>query len=336
MRHRSVRTLLFGLCGIVLLLAGCSSSPFETASSNATPGPTPTVAQAPPVSTTGPTALAIPDSDVAESDSDVAEPDSTTTPTPDSIVTVTATAVPTAVTRPTPRPIPTVTPTVAPTAAPTSVPSTPVPSTPVPQSRPAATSLPIAPTPAPVGQPGRLLIECSISNNDVLVNETTTFTASYEPANAVVQFAFSHGDGTLDNGAVSQASYRQPGNYRVTLLWEHAGTRSSAVCGQVRVRAGSAPTPVPTTNTAPTVVQIGCSISPQRPVQVNEVLTFTAFQSVAGVPVSYVFDHGDGTFDRTAQSNAIYAAPGSYNVRLNWSWAGQNGSTFCGTVRVQS
>jgi len=70
-------------------------------------------------------------------------------------------------------------------------------------------------------------------------------------------------------------------------------------------------------------------------VQVNELLTFTAFQSVANVQVSYVFDHGDGTLDQTAQSNAFYTSPGFYEVRLNWASGSQSGSTFCGTVTVQ-
>ena len=103
------------------------------------------------------------------------------------------------------------------------------------------------------------------------------------------------------------------------------------VCGHVHVRANGAPTPTPT----PSAVQIGCSISPQRTVQVNEILTFTAFQDPPNVPVTYVFDHGDGTLDETSQSLAFYAAPGFYDVRLNWAYAGNSGTTFCGTVTVE-
>jgi len=82
-------------------------------------------------------------------------------------------------------------------------------------------------------------------------------------------------------------------------------------------------------------VQIGCSIAPGRTVRVNEILTFTAFQSPANVPVSYVFDHGDGTLDETSESRAYYAAPGFYDVRLNWAYGNQSGTTFCGTVTVE-
>lgn len=185
----------------------------------------------------------------------------------------------------------------------------------------------------PIGQPVRpiSLIDCSISDTDIVVNEITTFTAIYEPANAAVRFAFAHGDGTIDNVSVSRAYYAAPGSYRVTLLWQYAGGKGSTPCGTVHVRANGTPTPTPT----PSVVQIGCSISPTRTVRVNEILTFTAFQSPQNVPVSYVFDHGDGTLDETAQSRAYYAAPGYYDVRLNWAYAGQSGTTFCGTVTVE-
>jgi len=70
-------------------------------------------------------------------------------------------------------------------------------------------------------------------------------------------------------------------------------------------------------------------------VQVNETLTFTAFQTPANISVSYVFDHGDGTLDETSESHAYYAASGFYDVRLNWTHGNQSGTTFCGTVTVE-
>lgn len=153
------------------------------------------------------------------------------------------------------------------------------------------------------------------------------------PANASVRYAFSHGDGTIDNTSVSRAFYEEPGSYAVTLLWQYNGGKGSKPCGTVTVRPFNAPTP--TVTPTPATVQIGCSISPRRPVVVNETLTFTAFQSPANVPVTFVFDHGDGTLDETSQSQAYYAAPGFYQVRLNWAHGGQSGTTFCGTVTVE-
>lgn len=189
----------------------------------------------------------------------------------------------------------------------------------------------------PTTQPTRpyVSISCTISDTDILVNEIITLTAVQNPANAAVRYAFNHGDGTIDNTSVSRAYYEAPGSYRVTLLWQYNGGKGSTRCGTVHVRAHGGSTPTPTPTPTPAVVQIGCSISPRRTVQVNEVLTFTAFQSPAHVPVSYVFDHGDGTLDETAQSFAYYAAPGFYDVRLNWAYGNQSGTTFCGTVTVE-
>ena len=178
-----------------------------------------------------------------------------------------------------------------------------------------------------------VLIDCTISDSDIEVNEIITLTAVQTPADAPVRYAFSHGDGTIDNTSVSRAFYEAPGSYTVTLLWQYNGGKGSKSCGTVHVRPVNAPTP--TVTPTPDAVQIGCSISPRRPVEVNETLTFTAFQSPANVPVTYVFDHGDGTLDETSQSLAYYAAPGFYQVRLNWAHDGQSGTTFCGTVTVE-
>ena len=174
-------------------------------------------------------------------------------------------------------------------------------------------------------------VDCSISANDILVNEVITLRATQSPAGLPIRFAFNHGDGTIDRTSVSQAYYRAPGTYNVTLLWQYAGGKGSEDCGTVKVRPIAQPTPTPT----PWQVQIGCTISPQRTVQVNEVLTFTAFQSRSDLDIRYVFDHGDGTLDETSQSYAYYQAPGFYDVRLRWSYGNQSGTTFCGTVTVE-
>jgi len=54
------------------------------------------------------------------------------------------------------------------------------------------------------------------------------------------------------------------------------------------------------------------------------------------VAVQYVFNHGDGTLDPSPVSRAYYAAPGSYVVKLKWSYQGQTGTVICGTVIVTS
>lgn len=174
-------------------------------------------------------------------------------------------------------------------------------------------------------------IDCTISDTDLVVNEVTVLRAVQDPVNVPVRYAFVHGDGTIDNTSESHAYYVEPGYYDVRLLWQYSGAKGSTNCGRVTVHPITAPTPTPT----PSVVQIGCTISPQRTVQVNETLTFTAFQDPSNVAVTYVFDHGDGTLDETSQSFAYYASPGFYQVVLRWAHSGGSGTTYCGTVTVE-
>jgi hypothetical protein len=341
----------------VLVVAACSSGPTETGS-GAPPDPlattTPNVTTN---ATAGPTTLVIP----------TVEPGSTSTPIPATVtptaeatsqptaVAPTATAEPTATSRPIPSALPTAQPTATPRPIPTAT-GTPLPATPTPTptsvwvnpdcyAGPGAADEPVwwcggqicvvgaphygcpsGPPPNPVVQ-----IDCTISDTDIVVNEMIVLSAVQDPVNIPVRYAFVHGDGTIDNTAESHAYYADPGYYDVMLLWQYRGAKGSTNCGRVTVRPITGPTPTPT----PAVVQIGCTISPQRTVQVNETLTFTAFQDPTNFAVTYVFDHGDGTLDETSQSLAYYAAPGFYQVVLRWAHSGGSGTTYCGTVTVE-
>ena len=82
------------------------------------------------------------------------------------------------------------------------------------------------------------------------------------------------------------------------------------------------------------MIEVGCSIIPNRTIQVGEVITLTATQNPANVPVRYAFDHGDGTLDPNPVSSAYYVNPGNYAVTLRWELNGTRGSMPCGTVRV--
>lgn len=344
---------------LVLIMSACASGPAETGSGAPTDpiaSPTPVV-----IATTGPTSLVTPTTDPSSTATAVppstAIPENTATPGPAASSTPLATAALTATTRPIPTAQATAQPTATqPTATPRPATATAVPPTPTPTSTwvnpdcfvgPGAADEPVwwcggkicvvgSPhygCPSTVPAQPYVLIDCTISDSDIEVNEIITLTAVQTPADAPVRYAFSHGDGTIDNTSVSRAFYEAPGSYTVTLLWQYNGGKGSKSCGTVHVRPVNAPTP--TVTPTPDAVQIGCSISPRRPVEVNETLTFRAFQSPANVPVTYVFDHGDGTLDETSQSLAYYAAPGFYQVRLNWAHDGQSGTTFCGTVTVE-
>ena len=175
--------------------------------------------------------------------------------------------------------------------------------------------------------------DSSVSDRSIEVNEIITLAASQDPDNVPIDFSFDHGDGTLDRNSVSQAFYRAPGRYEVTLLWTHAGGSGSASCGTDVVAAASAPAPGPTASGTLPNVAVRCVISP-RTVQVGQVTTLSAFQDPPDAPVAYEFDHRDGTSNPGAISNKAYSAPGTYNVQLRWNYAGSVGQSSCGTVTV--
>lgn len=52
------------------------------------------------------------------------------------------------------------------------------------------------------------------------------------------------------------------------------------------------------------------------------------------MPVSFVFDHGDGTLDPGVTSNAYYLAAGTYPVKVRWTTSTHNGAASCGSVTV--
>lgn len=102
------------------------------------------------------------------------------------------------------------------------------------------------------------------------------------------------------------------------------------------------PRPIPTATPAPPSqpvnqpqrVEVGCTISDHGPIQVGQTITLRATQSPANVPLGYRFDHGDGTVDPQAVSQAVYHSPGRYAVTLHWRINGTQGQIPCGTVTV--
>lgn len=104
-----------------------------------------------------------------------------------------------------------------------------------------------------------------------------------------------------------------------------------------RPSATATATAVPAaTPTVASVVRpvVDCSIAPERIVGVGEALVFQASSTPGQIPVAFTFDHGDGTLDARARSDAYFAAPGQYPVSLRWASAGHDGSVACGVVTV--
>lgn len=306
----SFRRVIAIAIGLALLATACSGGAEDAGPAE----PTPTVIPGPPTATASP------------------EPTIDSTPTPVDIPTATVTAVPSVTTEPTS----TLTPTATVAPFPTSPPPTATASPPTATATPAATLTPTA-TPTPTATAGPVVsIGCRIRPaRPVAPGEILIFTALQDPPSAPVTYVFDHGDGTLDPGPVSRAYYAAPGIFEVRLNWAHDGRSGTVLCGSVTVVDVGGGTPTPTPTPTPGALNISCTIEPDRTVLVGETLVFTAIQDPPSVPVSYVFDHGDGTLDPRPVSYAYYAAPGVYEVRLNWAATGVGGGTIiCGTVTV--
>ncbi|KAG1649998.1 hypothetical protein GQR58_028485 [Nymphon striatum] len=240
---------------------------------------------------------------------DVVEPDSAAQPDPTSTAVVAPS--PTSIVVPTvdvgdPTPVPTISSTSTPPPIESPVPPTAT-STPV---APTATSTPTPPTPTPV--PATPVPATPVPATPTPVPPTST---PVPPTPTPTPTGWVNPDCYVGPGAADEP------------VWWCGG--KICVVGAPHYGCPTVPPPLP-------LVQIGCTITPRHPVAVNEILTFTAFQKPGGIPVEYVFDHGDGTLDPTSQSRAYYAADGTYDVILRWRHAGGSGQILCGTVIVES
>lgn len=216
---------------------------------------------------------------------------------------------PTPDTTPSPSAAPTAT--TAPTTAPTATPG------------PTATRTPTPTATAPV-LPQPLQISCSIAKRQLIVGEQTELSAVHVPDSVSIDYAFDHGDGTIDPRNPSFAFFEAPGSYDVYVLATNENLDRREFCGTITVTGGG-----------PDTVQFFCSISDTR-IGVGGQTTFTASSDPGELPVTYVFDHGDGYREQANPSFATYTEPGTYPVTLEYTYLGSTGTLACGTVTVES
>jgi len=165
--------------------------------------------------------------------------------------------------------------------------------------------------------------------------------------NVTLQWSHARGDGVAPCGQVRVAS-TEP-DCRIGL---GPADGLGWWCGDVFCRPG-APNPAPICPTVPPfgcytgmdgrtycidppgTTKVSCSISNTGPIKVNDIVQFRATHlSGATRTISFEFDHGDGTLDPGAVSDAYYAAPGRYAVKLRWQTPNDRGTQNCGTVTV--
>lgn len=169
-------------------------------------------------------------------------------------------------------------------------------------------------------------VTCSVprsqnGGSSVLVGETFRIEIAVDPAGASVEVVYDHGDGYA--GPSADARFLQPGTYEVSVSWISLGERETAGCGIVTAR--------PVETETPDIVRVTCSVSATS-IPVNEPLTISVAIAPEGAPLEVVFNHGDGYVGPSA--GAVYAKSGSYDVSVEWTSGGQDGTAPCGTVEV--
>ena len=185
---------------------------------------------------------------------------------------------------------------------------------------PAETNAAVPSAPAPAA-PVVVHPTCTTSKHSVVVGETFVITGTHSPHYVPIEWAFDHGDGTLDRRNPSHAYYAHPGTYDVTGLAETSNGYIHYVhCGTVTVSPAHHP-------------EFHCSIDDTY----IPVLGHTVFRATSNVDdhtVEYTFDHGDGYREVANPSYATYYYPGEYHVSVAAFYNGVTTHVDCGTVTV--
>src|SRR2546425_663560 len=140
--------------------------------------------------------------------------------------------------------------------------------------------------------------------NPAVVGASVTFDAStsFDPDGTIVSYTWEFGDATGGSGVVATHSYANPGVLAVNLTVLDNQTLSSRATHQVTVNAP----PHAGFQFAPTTVYVGVSV------------TFDGSGSTDpdGSIASYAWDFGDGSTGTGVQASHVFAAKGTFQIRL--------------------
>src|SRR2546427_773900 len=134
------------------------------------------------------------------------------------------------------------------------------------------------------------------------VSVTFDASASFDPDGMIVSYTWEFGDSTGGTGVVATHAYANPGVFTVNLTVVDNQTLSSSATHQVTVNAR----PHAAFQFAPTTVYVGISV------------TFDASTSTDpdGSIASYAWSFGDGSSGAGVQASHVFAAKGTFGVRL--------------------
>jgi PKD repeat protein len=154
-------------------------------------------------------------------------------------------------------------------------------------------------------------LKTAINLPNAVVGDTAVFTAiitdaqGNDAANQVASYQWDFGDGSTATGRTVSHTYRQPGNFAVTLTITDVLGRVGQTSQSITVSGG----------TNPSATFFSTPSSPN----VGQTVTFNASTSLAAPGhniTSYAWDFGDGTTAGGPVTTHAYTAPGSYTVLL--------------------
>lgn len=144
-------------------------------------------------------------------------------------------------------------------------------------------------------------------------NQIISFTgSSSDPSGGTVTYAWAFGDGTTGTGATTNHTYNASGSYTVTLTASNDLGTTAKSTYTVNIDLPSAPVLKPTVLTT----------------TVNKVETFSAASTDPnGLPLTYLWNFGDGITANTATATHAYTAAGNYTATVTVSNSNNKSST---------
>jgi len=159
-----------------------------------------------------------------------------------------------------------------------------------------------------VTQPQALFTVSALEN---IIPFTTNFdaTLSFVPEGEIVSYLWTFGDGSSDTGVVAEHTYKQDGDFEVTLTVFDAQGRSATTSLQVR-----ALNPLPT---AAFSYSPSSNYNGEQVVSASEIIKFDGADSTDNEEVvSYAWNFGDQTYAEGQKVEHKFLYPGTYNVVL--------------------
>ncbi len=144
-------------------------------------------------------------------------------------------------------------------------------------------------------------------------NQIISFTgSSSDPSGGTITYAWAFGDGTTGTGATTNHTYNASGSYTVTLTASNDLGTTAKSTYTVNIDLPSAPVLKPTVLTT----------------TVNKVETFSAASTDPnGLPLTYLWNFGDGITANTATATHAYTAAGNYTATVTVSNSNNKSST---------